>query len=79
MDKKQKDFIKQVDDTLQSIYSKINGDEKDFLSYLVYKFNIICERNYKAIEVLESNSNSEWEDVEHIDQALEILKGENND
>lgn len=53
MSEEEKEFKKQVDETLRSIYSKIDEEEKIFLSYLVGKFNSICERNFKAIEYIE--------------------------
>lgn len=46
------EFKKQVDETLRSIYSKIDEEEKIFLSYVVNRFNEICERNNNAIEYI---------------------------
>ena len=54
MTKEEQIFKKECDEKLYSIYSKIDEEEKIFLSYLVNQFNNICERNNKAIEVAES-------------------------
>lgn len=73
MTEEQLEFKKEVDEKLQSIYSKINKDEKIFLSYLVNQFNLICKRNDKAIE---------WANMHDIDdcwELLKILKGEDNE
>lgn len=80
MTAEQQQFKKEVEETLQSIYSKINGEEKDFLNYLVYKFNLICERNFKAIELLEQ-SQFEYDNIpcnyeNDILELKKILKGE---
>lgn len=39
------EFKKYVDETLENIYSKINEEEKTFISDLVTKFNQQCEEN----------------------------------
>ena len=39
------EFKKYVDETLENIYSKINEEEKTFISDLVTKFNQKCEEN----------------------------------
>ena len=80
MNKEQQEFKKEVDNTLQNIYSKINEEEKIFLSYLVNQFNRICERNNKAIDWVDEymeqwNFNDEvWQDMNDL---LILLKGEN--
>lgn len=90
MTKEEIEFKKECDETLQSIYSKINEEEKIFLSYVINQFNNVCERNNKAIEYIENHSlyeeeydydyeeNSYLSDIDD-EQAkrdlLEILKG----
>lgn len=80
MNKEQQEFKKEVDNKLHSIYSKINEEEKIFLSYLVNQFNRICERNNKAIDWVDEymnqwNFNDEvWQDMNDL---LILLKGEN--
>lgn len=76
MNKEEKNFKKQCDETLRSIYLKINEEEKIFLSYVVSKFNKICERNFKAIEYIEDKMELT---KECPNELLEILKGENNE
>lgn len=39
------EFKKYVDETLKSVYSKLNEEEKTFISDLVTKFNQKCEEN----------------------------------
>lgn len=39
------EFKKYVDETLENIYSKINEEEKTFISDLVTKFNQQCKEN----------------------------------
>ena len=88
MTKEEKEFKNECDEKLYSIYSKIDEEEKIFLSYLVNQFNRICERNNKAIEIaytIEHNFDK-YEEIgteEHLEYAqmkvkelLEILKGD---
>lgn len=73
MSKEEQEFKKEVDETLYSIYSKIDEDEKIFLSYLVNQFNRICESNNKAIDLIEKSDYSKM--LIGID-LLKILKEE---
>lgn len=75
MSEEQIEFKKQCDETLYSIYSKINEEEKIFLSYVINQFNNICESNNKAIEYIEKHIIAT--ETENI--LLEILKGENSE
>lgn len=87
MTKEEIEFKKECDETLQSIYSKINEEEKIFLSYVINQFNNVCERNNKAIEYIEKHKQIYDIDgtIEHkIDEfnilaspriLIEILKG----
>ena len=72
MSKEEQEFKKEVDETLYSIYSKIDEDEKIFLSYLVNQFNRICESNNKAIDLIEKSDYSKM--LIGID-LLKILRG----
>ena len=54
VNKEEQKFRKHCDDTLYSIYSKINEEEKTFLLYLVSQFNLICERNEKLKEAIDN-------------------------
>lgn len=58
----------------------IKIEESDFCKTckLVDMYNELEEKIDKAIEVLESYSRDEWDDVKHMDEAIWILKGENN-
>ena len=81
MSEEEKEFKKQCDETLYSIYSKINEEEKTFFSYVVNQFNRICERNNKATEYIEENKLngnkiSEMLCGSEIIKLLEILKGD---
>ena len=79
---------KECDEKLYSIYSKIDEEEKIFLSYLVNQFNNICERNNKAIEIVYTIEHNldKYEEIgteEHLEYAQmkikelsEKLKGE---
>lgn len=77
MSEEEKEFKKEVDETLTSIYSKINEDEKIFLSYLVNRFNIMCERNYKAIEYCNEQIQEckEQQDTDEWECCIEELQG----
>lgn len=46
-------FKKIAKETLDNIYSRLDGEEKQFLSYLVNCFNISCEKR----EQLQNNWN----------------------
>ena len=72
------EFKKYVDETLKSVYSKLNEEEKTFISDLVTKFNQKCEEIQslkdmmkQAIEILEKEPY-----LNKTEDALEILKGE---
>lgn len=85
MTKQEKEFRKYCDKELQSIYSKINQEEKEFLSYLVMQFNKICERNDKAIEYIKPrfmnvvDNDKRYFADDYIQELYEILKGDSND
>ena len=73
MTKEEQEFKKECDEKLYSIYSKIDEEEKIFLSYLVNQFNSICERNNIAIEKINKGIFIIPKDT---DDLLKILKGE---
>lgn len=82
MTKEEIEFRKECDETLQSIYSKINEEEKIFLSYVINQFNNVCERNNKTIEYMKprfmnciDNEKRYFEDY-YIQEIYEILKGD---
>lgn len=77
MTKEEQEFKKECDEKLYSIYSKIDEEEKIFLSYLVNQFNNICERNFKAIDKLICCG--EMLDVRFQQDMLEILEGGKNE
>jgi hypothetical protein len=83
MNKEEIEFKKQCDETLYSIYSKINEEEKIFLSYVINQFNNICEANNKAIEFIDTYSDginlSAFDTLKLFETIEEILKGNNND
>lgn len=80
MNKEEQEFKKEVDETLQSIYSKINEEEKIFLSYVVNQFNNICERNNKAIEYGELIDNrNTYIEISELRHLVDILKGNNEE
>lgn len=77
MTKEEQEFKKECDEKLYSIYSKIDEEEKIFLSYLVNKFNNICERNNKAIEYIEEHEfdyRDNFRSLVYTDNLLKILK-----
>jgi hypothetical protein len=69
------DFIKYVNETINSIYSKIDADEKDFLEMLIEEFNKRCEMTFKIENYLKNS------DLKNMLWGKEILKiiGENDD
>ena len=69
------EFIKYVNETMSSIYSKINDDEKDFLEMLIKEFNRRCEITFKIEDYLKNS------DLKNMLWGKEILKiiGGNND
>lgn len=75
----QEEFIKSCNKNLNSIYTKIDEEEKQFLSYLVYNFNQMCERNSKALEYIETACYCSEFHKQYIKNLIDILsKGEGN-
>jgi hypothetical protein len=62
------DFIKYVNETMISIYSKIDNDEKDFLEMLIKEFNRRCEITFKIEDYLKNS------DLKNMLWGKEILK-----
>lgn len=79
MNEEEQEFKKECDEKLYSIYSKIDEEEKIFLSYLVNKFNNICERNNKAIDWVDEYMD-EWDFHDEVWQDMNnlliLLKGD---
>lgn len=79
MSEEEIEFKKHCDETLKSIYSKINEEEKTFLSYLVNRFNNMCERNFAAIEYISKKMidvDIYGEQTMNINDLLSLLKGD---
>lgn len=90
----QKDFsrIKELEE-LNEQHRKLNGELRQENKQLQENFEKAHEEYWKAsdielelfaridkaIEILESYSRDEWDDVKHIDEAIEILKGDNDE
>ncbi len=77
------EYKKYVDETMHSIFSKINDDEKELLNILIQQFNIQCENINKAIEYMNDTVDFNWENNSPIkngkslslNKLLNILKG----
>ena len=54
------EFKKYVDETLESIYLKLNEEEKTFISDLVTKFNQKCEEN-EGLKRSYARRENKWE------------------
>lgn len=84
MTNEEKEFREYCNNELQIIYSKINQEEKEFLSYLVIKFNEVCERNDKAIKCLnklgtQDGMIKDYKIDKYIkEDLLETLRGNSN-
>ena len=86
MSEEEIEFKKHCDETLKSIYSKINEEEKTFLSYLVSRFNNMCERNFKALELIYEELYDKEEEYHYrvselvitdvTDKLIKTLKGD---
>ena len=76
MSEEERKFKKEVDETLRSIYSKINEEEKIFLCYVVNRFNEICERNFNAIEYIGSREMYNDDFDTETNKLLDLLKGD---
>ena len=71
-------FKEYVDITVESICSKIDDDEKDFLEMLIKTFNEKCESIDKAIEYIDNDLKSFIYRKEYK-TLISILKGESNE
>ncbi|HAV90180.1 MAG TPA: hypothetical protein DCW44_02765 [Eubacterium sp.] len=67
------EYKKYVDETMHSIFSKINDDEKELLNILIQQFNMLCEKQNKAIDYIKKEITC-YSDSE-IDDLIDILQG----
>ena len=69
------EFIEYVNETMSSIYCKIDADEKDFLEMLIKEFNRRCQMTFKIEDYLKNS------DLKNMLWGKEILKiiGGNDD
>ena len=66
------EFIECVNETMSSIYSKIDEKEKDFLEMLIKEFNKRCEMTFKIEDYLK---NSDLKNMLWGKEILEIIGG----
>lgn len=71
------EFKEYVNHALESIYSKIDEEDKLFLSFVVNKFNILSKRVSDAIDYgISIDNRTDFMDIMELRHLINILQGE---